>query len=308
MHSNNSNHNYLSDHHPIIVNNSKDTSKHLKSLRTRLGFARFKLRNGWEKNSLRDVECFWKQRQRQLIKEIPIPRFTQQDIIDKRSYIPAPSAKYTKSKRSKSQPRSNVQQKRHPIQIEAFCGMADQQKTSKSQSHDNVSLDSERNYFFDHYNKNIWSNEKLVAYPQESSASANTRNHSISSFDASYVPNDLNGEPFKVQNSLDYLSYAIAMTERGNSQLPNCYQRQDSNEHMLKEPTLLEDDGDEDEDTDINLRDDVSPDWNRTSQLRLSLSIPNQLMEEKSKNSPASPTSMAAQTMLMFVAREHEKK
>ncbi|KAI8635984.1 hypothetical protein BD408DRAFT_398146 [Parasitella parasitica] len=242
MHSNNSSRSYLSDQHLIFVNdnNNKDILKHLESLRTRLGFARFKLRNGWEKNSLGDVECFWKQRQRQLIKEIPIPRFTQQDIIDKRSYIPASNVRYAKSKRPKHRPRSNAQQKTY----------ADQQKT---------------------------------ADPQKSSSSANARNHSISSFNASYVPNDLNVEPSKVRNSLDYLSYAIAMTERGHSPTSNSQQR----------------------DNDV-----MSPDWSRTSQLRLSLSIPNQLVEEESKRPPVSPTSAtnaAAQAMLMFVTREHDQ-
>jgi hypothetical protein len=239
-----------------------------------------------------------------LIKEIPIPRFTQQDIIDKRSYIPASGARYAKSRRSKYQSRSNVQQKEHE----------DQQKTIRSRSHDNISFESQQSsqqsqqtYFFHHYDKDVWSRKKSVAYSPELSPQTNIRNHSISSFDASFVPNDLNGEPSNVKNSLDYLSYAIAMTERGHS--PTSCQRQDS-DLIPKEPTLLEDDGDEDEDTDINLRDDVSPDWTRTSQLRLSLSIPNQLVDE-SKSSPASPasaTNAAAQAMLMFVKREQEQR
>lgn len=238
-----------------------------------------------------------------MIKEIPIPRFTQQDIIDKRSYIPASGARYAKSRRSKYQPRSNVQQKKHE----------DPQRTT-SKSHDNISFDSQQSsqqsqqtYFFHHYDKDAWSGKKSVAYSPELSPPTNIRHHSISSFDASFVPNDLNGEPSNVRNSLDYLSYAIAMTERGHS--PTSCQRQDS-DHMPKEPTLLEDDGDEDEDTDINLRDDVSPDWTRTSQLRLSLSIPNQLVDE-SKSSPASPasaTNAAAQAMLMFVKREQDQR
>ncbi|KAF1798973.1 hypothetical protein FB192DRAFT_1332609 [Mucor lusitanicus] len=252
MHYNNSsNHHYLSEHLPVFVNGSnKDILKHVESLRTRLGFARFKLRNGWEKNSLGDVECFWKQRQRRLIKEIPIPRFTQQDIIDKRSYIPASGARYAKSKKSKYQSRGQPQYKKH-----------------------------------------VWNDKRSSVYSPESSPlpATNIRNHSISSFDASFVPNDLNGEPSNVENSLDYLSYAIAMTERGHS--PTTSQRQDK----------------EDEDTDINLGDDVSPDWTRTSQLRLSLSVPNQMMvEEGDKSTPTSPataTYIAAQAMLMFVKR-----
>lgn len=277
----------------------------MESLRTRLGFARFKLRNGWEKNSLGDVECFWKQRQRRLIKEIPIPRFTQQDIIDKRSYIPASGARYAKSKKSKYQSRGQPQYKKRQ----------EQHPTARNSCHDTVSFASQQQqqqhqqqqtYFFHHYDKDVWNDKRSSVYSPESSPlpATNIRNHSISSFDASFVPNDLNGEPSNVENSLDYLSYAIAMTERGHS--PTTSQRQDS-DLMPNEPTLLEDDGEEDEDTDINLGDDVSPDWTRTSQLRLSLSVPNQMMvEEGDKSTPTSPataTYIAAQAMLMFVKR-----
>ncbi|KAI8079878.1 uncharacterized protein BX664DRAFT_249982, partial [Halteromyces radiatus] len=59
--------------------------QHLESLKTRLGFAKFKLRNGWEKNTLLDVESFWKERQRQMIDALPTPRFTQRDILDNRT-------------------------------------------------------------------------------------------------------------------------------------------------------------------------------------------------------------------------------
>ncbi|KAK4516172.1 uncharacterized protein ATC70_011139 [Mucor velutinosus] len=312
MHSNNSsNHNYLSEHLPVLVNgNNKDILKHLESLRTRLGFARFKLRNGWEKNSLGDVECFWKQRQRQLIKEIPIPRFTQQDIIDKRSYIPASGARYTKSKKLKYESRAQSQQKKHQ----------DQHATARSSCQDTIFFASQQQqlkeqqqqtYFFHHYDKDAWNDKKSIPYPPEPASlpTTNIRNHSISSFDASFVPDNLNGEPSNVKNSLDYLSYAIAMTEGGHS--PTASHRQDS-DLMPKEPTLLEDDGEEDEDTDINLRDDVSPDWTRTSQLRLSLSIPNQMiMEENDKRTPRTPvsaTNAAAQAMLMFVKREQNQQ
>lgn len=279
----------------------------MESLRTRLGFARFKLRNGWEKNSLGDVECFWKQRQRQLIKEIPIPRFTQQDIIDKRSYIPASGARYAKSKRSKYQPRAQSHQKKHQ----------DQHATARSSCHETISFASQQQqqqqtYFFHHYDKDVWNDKRSTVYSPEPTPllTTNIRNHSISSFDASFVPNDWNGEPSNVKNSLDYLSYAIAMTEREHS--PTTTQRQDS-DIMPKEPTLLEDDGEEDEDTDVNLRDDVSPtEWTRTSQLRLSLSIPNQVViEEDDKSAPTSPaaaTNAAAQAMLMFVKREQDQR
>ncbi|GAN05942.1 hypothetical protein MAM1_0106d05418 [Mucor ambiguus] len=316
MHSNNSsNHNYLSEHLPVFDNgNNKDILKHVESLRTRLGFARFKLRNGWEKNSLGDVECFWKQRQRQLIKEIPIPRFTQQDIIDKRSYIPASGARYAKSKKTKFQSRGQSQQKKHQGQhptarsnCHGTTSFALQQQQQQQHQQQQQQQQQQQTYFFHHYDKDVWNDKRSIAYSPESTPCI--RNHSISSFDVSFVPNDLNGEPSNVKNSLDYLSYAIAMTERGHS--PTSSLRQDS-DIMPNEPTLLEDDGEEDEDTDVNLRDDVSPDWTRTSQLRLSLSIPNQVIIKEGDNSatasPASATSAAAQAMLMFVKREQEQR
>ncbi|KAL9540244.1 hypothetical protein MBANPS3_009791 [Mucor bainieri] len=345
MHSNNSSHhNYLSEHLPVFVNdNNNDILKHVESLRTRLGFARFKLRNGWEKNSLGDVECFWKQRQRQLIKEIPIPRFTQQDIIDKRSYIPASGAKYAKSKKSKYQSRGQSQLKKHqgshstarsnchdiisftPPQTQPQPQPQQQPQQQQQQQYQyqhqhqhqhqhqqqQQQQQQQQTYFFHHYDKDVWNDKKSATSSPESTSLPTTsvRNHSISSFDASFVPNDLNGEPSNVKNSLDYLSYAIAMTERGHS--PTSSQRLDS-DIMPNEPTLLEDDGEEDEDTDVTLRDDVSPDWTRTSQLRLSLSIPNQMIiEEGNKSTPTSPasaTNAAAQAMLMFVKREQDQR
>ncbi|KAI9030007.1 hypothetical protein CLU79DRAFT_677874, partial [Phycomyces nitens] len=57
---------------------------HLEILKTRLGFARFKLKNGWEKNGLQDVEGMWKERQKKIVDQIPTPRMTQRDIIEKR--------------------------------------------------------------------------------------------------------------------------------------------------------------------------------------------------------------------------------
>ncbi|KAI7862640.1 hypothetical protein BDF14DRAFT_1705444, partial [Spinellus fusiger] len=56
----------------------------LDILKTRLDFARFKLTNGWEKSTLLDIECLWKQRQKRMADALPTPRMTQRNIIDKR--------------------------------------------------------------------------------------------------------------------------------------------------------------------------------------------------------------------------------
>ncbi|KAI7899491.1 uncharacterized protein BX663DRAFT_412600, partial [Cokeromyces recurvatus] len=57
---------------------------YLNLLRARLEFARFKMNQGWEKSTLMDVEQLWKQKQQKMINDLPKPRFTQRDIIDKR--------------------------------------------------------------------------------------------------------------------------------------------------------------------------------------------------------------------------------
>ena len=71
----------------------------MTSLKTRLDFACFKLHHGWQSNTLIDVELMWKRKQRQMYSEIPTPRVTQQDILDKRTQVP--SARTSKAKRAR---------------------------------------------------------------------------------------------------------------------------------------------------------------------------------------------------------------
>lgn len=80
--------------------------------------------------------------------------------------------------------------------------------SSPTQQTQSQPLPQEQQYYFHHYDKEAWSSNKDSEKP--------IGNHSVSSFDASCVPTDLNGEPTVVKNSLDYLSYAIAMTEKDN--------------------------------------------------------------------------------------------
>ncbi|ORZ01238.1 hypothetical protein BCR43DRAFT_486605 [Syncephalastrum racemosum] len=60
----------------------EDLSRHIRTLKARLGLASFKLQNGWEKNTLIDIELLWKREQRRSLETIPTPRFTQQDILE----------------------------------------------------------------------------------------------------------------------------------------------------------------------------------------------------------------------------------
>ncbi|KAI8084026.1 uncharacterized protein B0P05DRAFT_585799 [Gilbertella persicaria] len=271
--------------HSHLHRHKQDISKHLESLQARLEFARFKLRNGWQTNTFGDVEYFWKQRQRQTIKEIPVPRFTQQDIIERKTCQLAKRGRPSKanSALNRSTPSLSINKKQHAIKKQQFASQ-----------HESI---HQPTYHFHHYDQENWNTDKPGRL---------TRNYSVSSFDESRVPSDPDDEPSIVNNSLDYLSYAIAMKEHQR-------ERQNS-EQMIEEPTLLEDDEDEDEDTDHNLRDDVSPDWTRTSRLRLSLSIPNQPYSQhkspdvSNTSSPLSATNAAAEAMLMFVHTEKNQQ
>lgn len=235
------------------------------------------------------------------MRNIPIPRFTQQDIIDKRSYIQASGAKHAKARRYRLLNRSlsspspkrgdtvlntsnkchhkKSRRKSHPIPSSSHNSSSSHEDEEDDDDHSsNSSIISSssikqqqppsappQTFYFHHYDKSLPNTTTYKPTPI----------HSVSSFDASCVPSDLNGEPSIVKNSLDYLSYAIAMTEKNNNNTII--------EEQEKEPC---------------------PDWTRTSQLRLSLSIPNSQTTEDS-SFPSSPsTNVAAQAMLMFVNRE----
>lgn len=136
------------------------------------------MNQGWETSTLLDVEQLWKQKQQKLIKEIPKPRFTQRDIIDKRVYIPSPGARHAKAKKSKlvrtySNPPTNESSRSRP----------------KSTLH------------FHHYNHA----QKQQELTDSSSSDCENMN--------GYRINAPPPPPTTVRNSLDYLSYAIAMTE-----------------------------------------------------------------------------------------------
>ncbi|GAA5803264.1 hypothetical protein EDC94DRAFT_606806 [Helicostylum pulchrum] len=146
-----------------------DVSKHLKSLQVRLNFARFKLNEGWETSTLLDVEQLWKQKQKKSIREIPKPRFTQRDIIDKRVFIPSPGAKHAKVKKAKL-----VRTYSNPI------------------------TNSKPALYFHHY-------KHAPKQQQESTDSSSSDCENPTRYIAQPSP--------PLRNSLDYLSYAIAMTE-----------------------------------------------------------------------------------------------
>ncbi|KAI7903786.1 uncharacterized protein BX663DRAFT_542136 [Cokeromyces recurvatus] len=281
---------YLSDYHnQIFVNNcNEDALKYLESLKTRLNFARFKLNYGWENNSLGDVECFWKQKQKQIIKDLPKPRFTQQDIIDKRPYIPTLNAKHVKSRRSTKTLNRSLSHSIEPKTdlLNFVCNSVNYKRSKRGRRKSHPPSQSQNNYRERHNSLQL----STILCPidqqpqQQEDWMLNDKKSAIvdtnlrSSFDAAYVPSAINGEPSVVKNSLDYLSYAIAMTEG----------KKEEDSTSLEEPSLLDED-----------------DWTRTSQLRLSLSIPNQSTDVRNE-SDSIETNAAAQVMLMFINKDEK--
>ncbi|SAL95956.1 hypothetical protein [Absidia glauca] len=234
--------------------------QHLESLKTRLGFARFKLRNGWENNTLLDVESLWKERQRQMIDALPTPRFTQRDILDNRTLHPhyhyRPSINglstttppFISKKRSQHERRHSYQQEQKkkakltrsfstPTTSDSSFLQPKEQYTSPSSSsplsssalppspysgyhYDNSKdglSDSEEyhhqhhhHYHHHHHHINATTPDykRLITHtPPSPPADKDTLHHSAT------APTHLITPPRGIRSSLDYLSYAIAMTE-----------------------------------------------------------------------------------------------
>ncbi|CAO3655147.1 unnamed protein product [Mucor hiemalis] len=190
-----------------MYNSTFDVTKHIISLQARLGFARFKMRQGWESSTLLDVEQLWKQKQQQSIRKLPKPRFTQRDIIDKRSYIPSPGARHAKAKKAKL-----------------------------VRTYSNPLMDSSRSTLhFHHYNHGKKRQQKkddslIIDDTSSSPPSPSYSSYSDGDHEQHVVTRNNNRQQNEyidlkeppVRNSLDYLSYAIAMTEReeGSSSQP----------------------------------------------------------------------------------------
>lgn len=163
------------------------------------------MNQGWENSTIFDVEQLWRQKQQKMINNLPRPRFTQQDIIDKRVYV-----KKQKLFRTHSS----------PFQLQPF------------------SEDDEP----------ICKKKKPYARKQKPSP------------------------PPKLRNSLDYLSYAIAMTEEA--------------ENISSQPL-----------PDIS---EIEPNINQDLEDLSITSIPR-------SSSPSSPMTSAAKTIMMFVNNSNQQ-
>ncbi|KAI8883655.1 hypothetical protein K501DRAFT_219059 [Backusella circina FSU 941] len=282
----------LSDHplppsHTLLPTiEEKDSLKHIETLRARLGFARFKLNHGWESSTLLDVEQLWKQKQQKLVSVLPKPRFTQRDIIDKKVFIPSPSAKYQKSKRQKllrtySQPSLNIPKRRSsktniestpkspqtdslpPIQQDLI-----QHQKPPSHRHHNEEKDA---LYFHHY-------RRTPSPAWEDPAIDNHSSFSSSSSEGGAIPVS------SVRNSLDFLSYAIAITENNNNH-PECDYNEE--EPIYSSQPL----------PDVS---NLSPNLNDEE-----LSAPGN--SEEPPSPPSSPATSAAKAIMAFVNSQSDR-
>ncbi|KAI8384652.1 uncharacterized protein BYT42DRAFT_612337 [Radiomyces spectabilis] len=279
----------------MSMNPSDEISKHVECLKTRLNFARFKVRNGWEKNTLFDVESLWKQRRRQLINDIPTPRFTQQDIIDKRAYFPSTGArtakhiKKAKLTRSLSSPASASNEEFSMDTLAMACatiGYKSRNATLRRKSHPpsrskTIAVDTVT-HFPNHSLPQNLSTRQTVPYERKlwhhSAGGKSTFDHDHSSFDAANVPFTTDEEP-QVKNSLDFLSYAIAMREERDDH--NITQSQPLPEPCSSQEIDIDDQG------------------------RMTLSS-GDTESEDTMSPPSSPATAAAQAIMMFVNGNQE--
>lgn len=174
------------------------------------------MKQGWETSTLLDVEQLWKQKQQKSIQELPKPRFTQRDIIDKRVYIPSPGARYARAKKAKlvrtfSTPSSSQQQHQEEKGFHSFRRHQSDYVEGESSNRINTRKSP---LYFHHYNHHSHLSQQQRQYDMDCSqstcSSSDGEQHTNSRYDQqqSYsVPTP------PMRNSLDFLSYAIAMTE-----------------------------------------------------------------------------------------------
>jgi hypothetical protein len=157
------------------------------------------MNQGWEKSTLLDVEHLWKQKQQKCIKELPKPRFTQRDVIDKRIYIPSPGARQAKAKKARL--------------VRTYSNPSKWPSESSKKANKNP-------LYFHHYNQATVkdnSEDDLTDNEQHNrSPSTITMSSCIEDDDEEYDQVSANSIP-PVRNSLDFLSYAIAMTEKAEN-------------------------------------------------------------------------------------------
>ncbi|OBZ84890.1 hypothetical protein A0J61_07064 [Choanephora cucurbitarum] len=229
---------------PKMRQQRDDVNQLLVSLRARLGFAQFKMNQGWESSTLLDVEQLWRQKQQKFISDLPKPRFTQRDIIDKKVVMPSSGTKH-QSKKAKL--------------MRTYSFPAEKRKTI-------------RQHYPSHSQPIYLMSNSLqppthtplppTSMPPVSPDTSSSLSSAMEEEDHFQCPSP----PMRLRNSLDYLSYAIAMTEQ---QQPSSQPLPDVSE---VEPHLTEE---EEDYTILDKETDASP--------------------------PSSPVTSAAKAIMMFV-------
>ncbi|KAI8150036.1 hypothetical protein BJV82DRAFT_585544 [Fennellomyces sp. T-0311] len=282
-----------------------DISRHVASLKTRLDFACFKLHHGWESSTLLDVEMMWKKKQRQMYSEIPTPRVTQQDILDKRSQVP--SARATNAKRARltrtlsapSPPPAHHTYKKRKYSQQSERRQTDRRRGLVSQPTEvrprQIQPRLQRDpYRFYHPPTDEDRRKEKQQYLEE---------------------DELEEEDVQPKSSLEHLSYAIAMTE--GRQLGNPLAS--SSSQPLPDISSIEPNAFED-DLDISSsqeRTTLRPDWDGRTQKRPASAFHSVTNDDRDvrtnissgeSDEPSSPVAAAAQAIMMFVNGHYSDK
>ncbi|KAF7732769.1 hypothetical protein EC973_000041 [Apophysomyces ossiformis] len=255
---------------------SIDVSKHISSLKARLGFAQFKMKNGWERNTLTDVEYMWRQRQQRLVNEIPTPRFTQQDIIDRR-YCNSTRAKRARLTRSLSNPtRFWPSVTDDPVPTLKYRQKSPSKSTNGQQ----------QTYYFHHYHqyaRDLWEKKPdVMIHPVKRSRSITDEEEKEQQ------------SPNIMRNSLDYLSYAIAMTENQDNEASS----QPLPDISRIEPNLLDND---EEDNELKGGEAMSYTYTQDNTIGSPSNLHLSASSSAEPSPPSSPVTAAAQAIMMFV-------
>ncbi|KAI8977498.1 hypothetical protein BDF20DRAFT_875222 [Mycotypha africana] len=287
-----------------------DISKHLESLRARLGLARFKMNQGWESSTFGDVQQLWKKRQQRLIDELPKPRFTQRDIIDKRVYIPSPGAKHAKTKKARltralSSPITSNDFHQHQYHLKRKKNLICSQEQQSSSAE--AALDAATGTI-GHCSRSRRVTDTFNGKRSFSiSSPISTTLHSVQS---SPLSPELPQPP--VRNSLDFLSYAIAMTENNETHptAPLTSPKAQYSSQPLRSTSPIPGSSADEEDEPTPMDTSVAGISTNNDEMDMSEEQGNTQPkdEELHISPPSSPTTTAAKAILMFNSNNDEYK
>lgn len=311
----------------------------MANLKTRLNFACFKLHNGWENSTLIDVELKWKKRQKKLYNEIPTPRFTQQDILDKRGQFSSAKIRKAKLTRTYSTPlistRDPYRKRKHRHPAPEIYHDNDNQHHHPVSSSTTISTATESNTSTTHqlpeHNTAATLPHAVTSTSDDNNCPTNEQPSSSSPITSHKSPRQQHADGGDttitattttppVKSSLDFLSYAIEMTE-GSNVLPSSPQPALEDTRMGEglsssqpqpdisriAPTLCDDEDDDDDIVGASQERSTlqSGKWER----KRTRSLQNddrrysgaETESDDQLSPPSSPVTAAAQAIMMFV-------